>query len=108
MNSINRAAVVVRPKAPFVEWARSLDGGLPETTEPWTSVYLVDAGENEEPSCVLRQSFALIFEEQLEAWHLDVDEWPTPRTLTMFCDWFDADVVDVVFDISEGPIEHDD
>lgn len=77
MNSINRAAVVVRPKAPFFDWARSLEGGLPKATEPWTSVYLVDAGENEEPSRVLRSCFASIFEEQLEAWQLDVDAWPT-------------------------------
>lgn len=108
MNSINRAAVVVRPKAPFFEWARSLEGGLPEATEPWSSVYLVDAGENEDPSRVLRRCFALIFEEQLEAWHRHIDDWPKPRTMVFFRDWFEAEVVDLVFDLSEGPIEHDD
>jgi len=107
VNSINRAAIVVRPKAPFFEWARSLEGGLPETTEPWTSVYLVAAGEKEEPSRVLRRCFALIFEEQLEAWHRDINDWPTPRTLASFGEWFEVTVVDLVFDLSEGSIEHD-
>ncbi len=107
MNSINRAAIVVRPKAPFFEWARSLEGGLPETTEPWTSVYLVDAGETEEPSRILRRCFASIFEEQLNGWHCDMDDWPQPRTAAMFREWFEVEVVDLVFDLNDGPIEHD-
>jgi hypothetical protein len=108
VNSINRAAVVVRPKAPFFEWARSLEGGLPEGTEPWTSVYLVEAGDNEEPSRVLRRCFASIFEEQLEAWHRNPDDWLKPRSMAMFREWFDAEVVDLVFDLGRGAIEHDD
>jgi len=108
VNSINRAAVVVRPKAPFFDWARSLEGGLPEATEAWTSVYLVEAGEDEEPSVVLRRCFASIFEEQLVAWHRDMEDWPKPRTMATFRDWFEANVVDLVFDLCDGPIEHDD
>ena len=108
MNSINRAAIVVRPKTPFFNWARSLEGGLPESTEAWESVYLVEAAENEEATCILRRCFASIFEEQLEGWHRDPDDWPKQRNIALFQDWFDADVVDLVFDLSEGPIEHDD
>jgi hypothetical protein len=107
MNSINRAAVVVRPKAPFFEWVRSLEGGLPETTEPWTSVYLVDAGESEESGRVLRRCFASIFEEQLDGWHRSTEDWPKPRTMALFQEWFHVEVVDLVFDLSGGPIEHD-
>ncbi len=81
---------------------------MPETTEAWTSVYLVEAGEDEEPNRILRRCFASIFEEQLEAWHRDITDWPTPRTMALFRDWFEAKVVDLVFDISERPIEHDD
>ena len=53
MNSVNRVAIVVRPKTPFVDWARSLEGGLPESTEAWTSVYLIEDAENEEPTLYL-------------------------------------------------------
>jgi hypothetical protein len=49
MHSINRTAIVVRPKPLFFDWARSLEGGLPESTEVWTSVYLVPAAEDDEP-----------------------------------------------------------
>jgi hypothetical protein len=108
MHSINRAAIVVRPKPPFFDWARSLEGGLPKSTEAWTSVYLMPASEGDQPEEIMRQCFEEIFEEQLEGWHRDADAWPTPRTFSLFQDWFDVEVVDLVFDISEEPIEPDD
>ena len=108
MHSINRAAIVIRPKAPFFDWARSLEGGLPESAEAWTSVYLVPADESDQPDKIVRRCFGQIFEEQLETWHRIEDDWPTPRTFSLFQQWFDADVVDLVFDLSEEPIEHDD
>lgn len=108
MHSINRAAIVVRPKRPFFDWARSLEAALPESTEAWTSVYLVAAHEVDQPMEILRRCFESIFEEQLEAWHRDVDAWPTPRTFSLFEQWFEVEIVDMIFDLSEEPIEHDD
>jgi hypothetical protein len=108
VNSINRAAIVVRPKTPFFDWTRSLEGGSPKTTETWTSIYLVDAGEDEKPTRILRRCCASIFEEQLEGWHRDMGDWPKQRTIAMFQQWFDAEVVALVFDLSAGTIEHDD
>ncbi len=107
MYSINRAAIVLRPKKPFFDWARSLEGGLPESTEAWCSVYLAEAAENDEPDEILRRHFAPIFEEQLASWHRVVDDWPAPRTFALFQQWFDAEVVDLVFDLSEEPPKHD-
>jgi hypothetical protein len=99
---------MVRPKALFFVWTRSLEGGVPESTEMWASVYLVAAGEDEKPTAILRRCFASIFEEQLEGWHRVIDCWPKPRTIAMFQAWFDAEIVDLIFDVAEGPIEHDD
>ncbi len=107
MYLINRAAIVVRPKTPFFDWARSLEGGLPERAEAWYSVYLVEAAETDDPTKLLRRHFAAIFEEQLASWHRVVDDWPSPRTFAMFQQWFDAEVVDLVFDFSKRPIERD-
>ena len=50
----------------------------------------------------------LVFEEQLTAWHCDIEGWPKPRTIAVFQTWFGAQVVDLVFELSEGPIEHGD
>lgn len=108
MYSVNRAAIVVRPKSPFFDWARSLAGGLPKSTQAWTSVYLVPADEIDQPEMHVRQCFGQIFEEQLEAWHRLQSAWPTPRTFSLFQQWFEAEMVDLVFDLSDEPIDHDD
>lgn len=108
MFSINRAAVIVRPLSPFFDWAKSLAGGLPHSVKPWTSVYLVAANENDEPGSILRRNFKRIFEEQLNSWYSDESRWPNPRTLAIFRQWFQAEVVDLVFDLEDRPPMHDD
>lgn len=108
MHTINRAAIVVRPKSPFFAWAQALKGGLPESIDAWASVYLVAVNEDDQLDKIVRRCFGQIFEEQLEAWHRVEDDWPMPRTFSLFQQWFDADVVDLVFDLSDQPIEHDD
>lgn len=108
MHSINRAAILVRPKTPFFEWARSLEDGLPENNEIWTAVYLVDEPDDYDPENIVRQHFKKIFDEQLGGWHLDTHAWPTPRTFSMFKQWFDFEIVDMVLDMAKDPIEHDD
>lgn len=62
MDSINRTAIVVRPKSPFFDWARFLEGGSPESVETWTSAYLAPVGENDQPENVLRRRFEPILE----------------------------------------------
>jgi hypothetical protein len=108
MRSINRAAIVVRPLTPWLDWAASLDDGPLANSDDLCSVYLVDADENESPDQILRRNFVLIFEEQLASWHLNEDDWPARRTFALFQQWFTAEVVDLVIDLEQGPIEHDD
>lgn len=109
MRSINRVAIVVRPKPAFFEWAGSLQGERVENPEIWCSVYLVEASEHDEPRETLKRCFEDVFEEQLGSWHTRAADWPSPRTFAMFCDWFDAEVGDLVFDLSEDePLEYDD
>jgi hypothetical protein len=110
MNSINRAAIVVRPKGPFYAWAESLEGGRPAempSADELSSVYLADADEGDAPEDVVRRNYAAIIEEQLDGWHRNPDDWPTKRTYAMFEQWFEARVVDLVFDLGDGPIAHD-
>jgi hypothetical protein len=37
-----------------------------------------------------------------------LDDWPKLRTIGLFQEWFDAEVVELVIDLSERLIEHDD
>jgi hypothetical protein len=108
MRSINRVAIVVRPKPAFFEWARTLDCAKIDSPVNWTSVYLVDASDDEAPEKTLQRHFKQVFEEQLESWHTRNADWPSPRTFAMFQEWFDAEIGDLVLDLSDDePLEHD-
>jgi hypothetical protein len=65
MKTVNRQAIMVRPTALYFEWARALPGGMPDNTDCWTSVYLVDANDEESSDELLQKHFAEIFAEQL-------------------------------------------
>jgi hypothetical protein len=108
MGSINRAAIVIQPKPTFLAWAQTLEGAIARDDETWTSVYLVNANECDAPEKVLQESYALIFEEQLASWHRIQSDWPAPRSFELFQQWFHAEVVDLVFDLAEQQVGHDD
>lgn len=107
--TINCIAVVVEPKEPYRAWARDLDGedstidGM--SREHLTSVYLIEEDPNsEEP---LRRHWDWIFAENLHSWCRDSSSWPQDRTYTLFEAWFDVRVVDMVFDLADGPLRRD-
>src|SRR5262245_4221942 len=68
MDSVNRAAIIVRPKDPYFAWARALtegQGGLECGSDFFVSVYLANASETGSQEAIIRRHFAEIFEEQL-------------------------------------------
>ncbi len=91
MQSINRAAIVVRPKQPFFDWIESFDNDLSLDDLPWSSVYLADQHDGELPESVIARHFCEMFDEQLMAWHTLESDWPKPRTLAMFKQWFETE-----------------
>ncbi len=112
MRTLNRAALVVRPKAPYVDWARSLSEDAPEDAESLTgeiSVYLVPEDPDEESETApLDWFYEEVFEEELDAWTTDKSLWPKDRTLEMFLEWFDVQGESLVVDIGIGDIETQD
>jgi len=75
MRTINRSALLVRPKEPYLDWARNVDDDpfdAAQSLRGKTSVYLVaqDPEEREE-SAALELYFQEIFESELEAWHTE-------------------------------------
>ena len=110
---INRAAVILMPKEPFRAWithddetgiADSFFEGMQE--EP--TVYLLPEWEDdEEQGEVLAQCWPLLFESALSGWLVEPSMWPANRTLEMFREWFDVQVMPVVEDlVPDEPIEH--
>ena len=106
---LNRTALIVRPKEPFIEWARSIDddGALP-TADREQTVYLVpDFDDDRGFQHVLKQVWAEIFERELEGWYIDETLWPQDRTLAMFKRWFSIEYHTVIEDLCAWPLEDD-
>lgn len=107
MRSVNRVAIVVRPKPAFFDWARSLEGDSLGNPEIWCSAYLVDETDEGDLLTIVNRHFHDVFVEQLGSWITDDTLWPSPRTFEMFQEWFEAVVADMVLDLSENAITHD-
>lgn len=109
MKSLNRGALLVRPREPYLKWVASLDGDTPLAAEALTgrvSVYLVSDPEAlDEESPDVTPYFKEIFHEELAAWSLDEDQWPTQRDLKVFRGWFAVTAQSIVVDLGDDVIE---
>ena len=106
---LNRAAILVRPAAPFLAWARSLDdsGAVPNPDGEQT-VYLVPGFSTQQDSRELLQSvYPQIFERELHDWHTREADWPKDCSFAAFQKWFRVEMHSVVEDLCADPIEDD-
>lgn len=105
MKIVNRSALLVRPKDPYVHWANSFDDAetilsLDEHREGCT-VYLVQEVMDERGlGRILKRHYENIFEYELAAWMADESTWPSRRDYKTFVEWFDVECHSVVCDIS--------
>jgi len=96
--ALNRNAIIVRRKKPFIDWANSLEDRGPELhlddPQPERTVYLVDQRTAYlDPGPALRKHCRTIFEHELALWHLDPGDWPSKRDLSTFSEWFDVESI---------------
>jgi hypothetical protein len=107
---INRAALIVRPKQPFLDWAAGLGSSLelPEL-EAEQTVYLIPVCESEEQAeAILDAVHIEVFERELWSWHADESTWPRTRDLETFREWFDIELHGVVEDLCEYELVDED
>ena len=112
METLNRSAVVVRPKQPFLEWLHTADPTslaltLPDLVQEPTIYLIPECDTGEELAAVLSIFCAKIFEEQLAGWYLDTSTWPTNRNFEVFCEWFDFQHHSMLVDLCDEPLIHD-
>ena len=108
MEMLNRSAVVVKPRQPYLGWTRRDDDqGLAEsvfeTLRKEPTIYLLP--EYEDPSSqreVLEEFWPDLFEAMLEGWVTDEASWPKNRTLEMFREWFEVQMSSIVEDLYLG------
>jgi hypothetical protein len=98
---LNRSALIVRPKQPYLDWAAGLDdSGIQPDVEGEQTVYLVpEIEDGRAAEAVLRGVFVEIFERELYRWHTDEAAWPTKRTFAMFKQWFRVEFHSIVEDL---------
>jgi len=108
--TINRAALIVRPKQPYVDWANSVDDDAPQAnlqearTDP--SIYLVECVDFlENRDLLVDETWEWICREQLSSWMRDEDLWPEVLTHEMFHDWFDCELSTMIWDLLKTKIK---
>ncbi len=107
---LNRSAIVVRPRPPFVAWLNGVENDpVDEESLRDHTVYLIPEFDSQSAyERTLNEVWQLIFENELEAWYTDENLWPQNRTLSLFEAWFSVEVHEVVEDLCGFPLEDDD
>jgi hypothetical protein len=106
---LNRGALIVRPKQPYLDWAAGLDdsGVIPDPNDEQT-VYLIPEFESDDEAWdILEDIYAEIFEHELEGWHTNESAWPSNRNFAMFKKWFDIELHSVIEDLCAFAITDD-
>jgi hypothetical protein len=115
---INRGAVIIKYKQPYVDWARAVGPNpmpsysLADANEHDGEMFLVPTYESlldpvdghEDAVKWVEKRWKVFFEHFLEEWMLDDELWPKKRTLKMFREWFEVDYRSVVWDMGHDPI----
>ena len=111
MPTINRSALLVRPREPFLRWAAGIDESAPrhaESLRDRTRVYLVPPDPSGRAEAApLKRYFAEVFEAELEAWCPERSLWPVSLDLATFREWFEVQTTSVVEDLCDDELEHD-
>jgi hypothetical protein len=101
---INRAAILLKAKQPFLDWINQAD---PEDDNPQLSleelnedrtVYLIDDLDAENPEEWIRLNHGQLFASELEDWYTDESFWPKERGLEAFYQWFAVECHSIVID----------
>lgn len=97
MKILSRAAIVLRYREPFLEWAASIDEKAPAHAadlHQHVAVYLMPEDPDEIEECA-----------PLEDWCTDPSLWPSRRDLATFNAWFEVTAESIVLDLAPGRIQ---
>jgi hypothetical protein len=110
---LNRAALILRYRQPFVDWINAVDPSptshtltLAEVNHEHT-VYLVEVEEEDELERWLARHHAELFENELSGWYTDPALWPRDRSLAKLREWCSFELHTVVVDTGASPLEDD-
>lgn len=111
MYFIDRAAVVLKPTAVFLQWLNQVNGdSLPDLTlaqlRANCSVFLVpEFDEPEQAVAYFDERHREIFAAELASWEIEESLWPQDMSLETFWQFFELEVHDTVLDLEEGELQ---
>lgn len=104
-DSIDRNAIIVKPKKPFYDWLHSLYEKSPKLGKEENNVYLIrEMVSNEEVRKWIKKNFDQIFINELNDWNTNEEGWPQKRTFKMFEEWFEVEINSMILDLEDEPI----
>lgn len=112
---LNRCAIILRPKRPYLSWVETIGrvlskecGGAFSDADGDRTVYLIPSEEElDSINEVIERIYPDLFERELSEWYEDEALWPKPRTLKMFREWFDVEVCTMIVDLVDAPLIED-
>ena len=110
---INRSAVILKYKEPFVRWINESDpykddpGITSENANEDRTVYLITDDDGENIGKWISLNYKTLFENELEGWYTDESIWPKKRDRKTFNEWFAVECHTVIIDTVKGRIEDD-
>ena len=110
---VNRGAVILRYKAPFIQWINEVDP-LEDSSKITMSnanqertVYLVTDADAENVKDWICENHVSLFEDELYEWYTDEALWPKNRDYKTFNEWLEVECHSVVLDTVGGEIYDD-
>lgn len=109
MVAINRAVAVIKPRQPYLDWAKRLPDPaenltLDEVRMDCTAILLPEFDTPAEAEAFIAAMADDLFKMELDAWDRDPQNWPVNRTYDTFSEWFDVDIHSIVLDASDDDI----
>ena len=97
---INRNAIVIKYKKPFLDWIAAFGKPFQETGDDDYNIYLIPEVEgDEELEEIILNNWDTIFHEELENWCTDKSLWPQDFSYDLFKEWVIVDYHSVVHDL---------
>ena len=113
MQSINRTAVIIKPKQPFVDWINSTPDDssnytLEQVNRENITFLIPEYDDPDNSKKYIKNNYKMIFEFELWGWITTEELWPKNRNWKMFNNWFDIEINSEVFDLVDSEIEKED
>jgi hypothetical protein len=102
MQIINRSAITVTYKKPFIDWHNNLTPDTPynEKMIGESSTYLIpELSDNAYD--VIKKCYREIFETELFQIWTDENDWPPRISLKLFHEWFSVEISGWVYDLDK-------